>query len=275
MSKSADPDNPTSREIEELTREEQLQQILEQNTSQTNTFDAISTRPDITEPAEVNTTGTDLETGKVPRDKEDHVRTSREAQPIRQDGVYSPIMHEIEDVLGYDADSNQPMLTGQIESIELEENEVSLTYSLREPLVNTSQQEITAPIIEQTDQSITQLAYNREDIDIDIEIEQGYEITFGYEGTIEDASTQIARALAEFETEIQQAYQLSEEQSEETTNKEIRTDGGFQYGNTEIPKTSAVELLDQPPSEVAVNPVYSREEYEIKQHLDNSHNLTG
>ena len=115
MSKSADPDNPSSRRIETLSREAQIREELEQETGQTETFDEISTRPGLKESTEINTTGTDLETGKIPRDVEDEVRTDREAQPVRRQGVYSPILDEIEDVLGYDPDSNQPMLIGDIE----------------------------------------------------------------------------------------------------------------------------------------------------------------
>jgi len=64
------------------------------------------------------------------------------------------------------------------------------------------------------------------------------------------------------------------EEEETTTDQEMSADGGFKYGNVSS-GTNVTELLEQPPSEVAVNPVYSREEYEIKQHLDNSHELTG
>jgi len=68
------------------------------------------------------------------------------------------------------------------------------------------------------------------------------------------------------------------EETEPATDKDIRTDGGtdFQIDQTlEDYENSAVELLQQPPSEAPIDSVYSREETEAREHLDDPRQVIG
>ena len=59
------------------------------------------------------------------------------------------------------------------------------------------------------------------------------------------------------------------EETDPAADKEMRADGGFQFDRTlEDYNSSAVEILQQPPSEATVDSVYSRAEAEAREHLD-------
>lgn len=210
-------DNPSdsnsgfARAVERLSKEEQRRKELESR--EEDITPGIEDEPDLESEIPDEETQPEIPAQELlERDAMDDRReklSPENGEPVQPKG-YDPLLNEIENIVGYNPDSDSPEIAGEVVDEEIDDGAVKAVYTLTEPLVDTSRGEIRVPGIELfADSDYLSIALENDDQDLEIERtpEGGYRVEISYEADkIEEAIQKTAQAIVDIDEELARAY---------------------------------------------------------------------